>query len=1199
MKKTLFAGIFFCCAAALLAVPAAGEKKLTRIITKPFGADFKAYEPVRVRSLKSPGAVIVRIENGIFKGTGLEEKVQAKLQKAYRITLPILGSTEAVASGKTMFLIGGNNANLPIQRLVVTMAENATVPGKGAELRVWPVLMNWKAGAVYCSGKSEQDILAAVDRLTTKFPDPEKLKFYCWYSALPENVGAYTPEKTAKAVADLRDRLVNQRDMLPHQAVIGVNFRPVFRAFMKSGHPSAARTFAEMQKVYHELYNVGRNDRNTPPSFTFCEYIWMLEQIEQSGAFTAEDRARAAELIRNVIEDCMNYYEMYEPMKNYAAGKRPYYTNHPIFASRTVWTAADYLERHYNLKAAAYWKVVSENAIAGIEPHPIGPEDSAGYQHICYRIFTEFAIASGLYGLDFFHSPKFTEYIRYIKAQYSPLLFTPGHGDNNPLGGVGGLQMLCYAYNILGDQEALSIMNMVDKIIPGGWAGTLVRANGASRNLPIKFSDDLLGLQCFMMDDFRLTRWNNIKYGKPVLDKAYFRSGWEADDDFLAISGVATAPHGHFDVNGILRYSRGQHVWLTEGDYIRVHPEEHNTLTLRADGKHIRPGANEKGSLAQVIAYGSTPDKKAAALELAAEEYGPVDWHRTVAGEVKKGYWVLDELKARQKTDLLADFRWRSLGDMTFDGKNTVKVKQKSSGIPNDPDEFFIASATPAKLSMTSQLDIGHGNRPGGYYIDYKYADRYTRVAKMRREAALKKGEVLRQAVFMGHQELPVTALGSNAWMAGTEYLAVSGNYSGNGIHFEGGKLFVSPSGVIGFGVREVKIGEWQKKFQTPQNIAFNEKIALPVTGGSAVALDDSVPAAGGLAKNAVTVVAQRRMPAVVSAVAAGPDGFGVGCADGSFHVIAPDGSVRWSVKHAGAVETLCGFREGNDVYWAVSYNHAEPREKAQTGYLRVYDGTGKELWNRKFTTFHTKPGLVKTVFPAKLTKDGKRSLVIGLSGWRYEAYDLADGKRLWSTQIYHGATCGTAADIDGDGLDEICAGSEYYWHWLLTPAGKRLVNRSAPPWTYAAAAVDLNGDGKPEFVEGRSDSLLYIMVPEKHPLEKLKPLNLGGLAVGIQSLGPGKLAVAAANGRVLWVNGSLKVTAKADIQGDITGFTKSGDFLYAICSKGNVYRLKDGRILFSVSVGTMAPDNIWQPSVAGNELGVIAAGGKSVVLLK
>ena len=1180
--------------ACLLAVQAAGaEKKLTRTVTKPFGKDFKAYEPVRVRSLKTPGAVIVRIENGIFKNTGLEEKVQAKLQKAYGMTLPIMGATEAVASGKTMFLIGSNNANLPILRLVGTWAENATVPGKGTELRVWPAILNWKNGAIYCSGKTEADILDGIDHLVKTFPDPENLKFHIWYSDLPAKSGAYTPQKIDQVVAAIRDRLVNQREMLPHQAAMN-NFRVAFRDFMKAGEPSAARAYAEMQKVYHELYNVGRNERNTPPSFTFCEYIWMLEQIEQSDAFTAEDRARAAELIRNVIEDCMNYYEMYEPMKNYAAGKSPYYTNHPIFASRTVWTAADYMDRHYNFKPAAYWKAVSENAIAGLEPHPIGPEDSAGYQHICYRIFTEFAIASGLYGMDFFHSPKFTEYIRYVKAQYSPMLFTPGHGDNNPLGGVGGIHMLCYAYNILGDQEALSIMNMVDKIIPGGWAGTLVRSNGGSRYLPIKFSDDLHGLNCFMMDEFRLTRRNNIKYTRPVLDKAYFRSGWAANDDFLAVSGQATSPHGHFDVNAILLYSRGQHVWLTDGDYIRVHPEEHNTLTLRADGRHIRPGADEKGSLSQVVASSRTPDKKVGAVELLAENYGPVDWRRTIAGEARDAYWVIDELQARKNTELQADFRWRSLGDMTFDGKNTVKVKQKPSDVVDDPNVFFLASATPAELSVTSQLDIGHGNRPGGYYIDYKYADRYTRVAKMRQTATLKKDGIMRQAVFMGHRELPVTALADNAWMAGKEYLAISGNYTGNGIRFNGDKLFVFPSGVIGFGVRSVQIGNWSLTFQTPQNFAVNDKVTLPAAAGKAVVLNNKAPAVGLNAPKMKSL----QLDSAVSAVAAGPDGFGVGCEDGSFRVFGVDGKVRWISKQPGAVETACGFRDGKDIYWAVSYNPADPKDRTQTGYLRVYNGEGREVWSKKYVMFHTKPGLVKTVFPAKLTNDGKLSLVAGLSGWKYEAYSMADGKRLWSIQIYHGATCGTAGDVDGDGLDEICAGSEYYWHWLLTSNGKRLANLTAPPWDYAVAAVDLNGDGKKEFLAARSDSKLYIAVPAKHPLEKLAPLNIGGLAVGIQALGPGKFAVAAANGRVLWGNSGLEVTAKADLPGDITGFAKAGDKLYTISSKGNAYILKDGRILGSFAVAPMASDNIWQPAIAGNELGVVAASGNSVVVV-
>ena len=62
--------------------------------------------------------------------------------------------------------------------------------------------------------------------------------------------------------------------------------------------------------------------------------------------------------------------------------------------------------------------------------------------------------------------------------------------------------------------------------------------------------------------------------------------------------------------------------------------------------------------------------------------------------------------------------------------------------------------------------------------------------------------------------------------------------------------------------------------------------------------------------------------------------------------------------------------------------------------------------------------------------------------------------------------------------------------------------------------------------------------------------------------------------------------------------FAKAGDKLYTISSKGNAYILKDGRILGSFAVAPMASDNIWQPAIAGNELGVVAASGNSVVVV-
>ena len=532
---------------------------------------------------------------------------------------------------------------------------------------------------------------------------------------------------------------------------------------------------------------------------------------------------------------------------------------------------------------------------------------------------------------------------------------------------------------------------------------------------------------------------------------------------------------------------------------------------------------------------------------------------------------------------------------MAFDGQNTVTVKQRPSDEKDDPTEFFVAGASPATLELSSQLDSGHGNYPGGYYVNYKYADRYTRVMKFRRTAKLDAKGVLRQAVFMGHRKLPVRQLGAAAWAAGTEYLALAGNHAGNGIEFTGERLYVFPAGVIGRGVKSVKIGNWSKTFAKPTDFALNEHVALP--DFSKVAETRVVPPAPLPAKEMTGKTLE--LPAAVSALAAGPDGFGTGCEDGSFHVVSPDGKVRWTATAPGPVETVCGFRDGKAVYWVAARGPANIRDRQQPGTLHVYDASGKVLWQKKYTAYHSKPGLAVTLFPAKLTREGGLSLVAGLSGWHYEAYRAADGKLLWKRTIYHGATADAAGDMDGDGLDEVCAGSEYYWHWTLKSNGQRLLNRTAPPWDYATAAVDLDGDGKTEFLCGRSNSKIYPIAPDKHPLAKAAPLNAGGLAVGIFPLGKkGDFVVATENGRILWADGKFNVKRTLDLPGGITSFAQGRGCLYAACRDGYVYRIGNGKAAGRIAAQT-DPASIRPARVAANDLGAAVSAGTKLILVK
>ena len=76
-----------------------------------------------------------------------------------------------------------------------------------------------------------------------------------------------------------------------------------------------------MVRIVLEHYDAARGLRGTPPSFTFHEFPWMVESVEVSDAFTAEDRAAAAKLMVKAVDNMLDYWEMAEPMRLYDSGE--------------------------------------------------------------------------------------------------------------------------------------------------------------------------------------------------------------------------------------------------------------------------------------------------------------------------------------------------------------------------------------------------------------------------------------------------------------------------------------------------------------------------------------------------------------------------------------------------------------------------------------------------------------------------------------------------------------------------------------------------------------------------------------------------------------------------------------------------------------------------------------------------------------
>jgi hypothetical protein len=93
--------------------------------------------------------------------------------------------------------------------------------------------------------------------------------------------------------------------------------------------------------------------------------------------------------------------------------------------------------------------------------------------------------------------------------------------------------------------------------------------------------------------------------------------------------------------------------------------------------------------------------------------------------------------------------------------------------------------------------------------------------------------------------------------------------------------------------------------------------------------------------------------------------------------------------------------------------------------------------------------------------------VLAGAEGWLFHVFE-ADGSPRWQTEThYHCITGCLAADLDGDGKDELVVGTEYYTINCLNPEGTARWRRSTGCVSPTIQVADLDGDGKLEVVYG------------------------------------------------------------------------------------------------------------------------------------
>ncbi len=1118
----------------------AGEGQLKRQPTTPITAQTPVYQ--LQKSLDARNAVIALPEKG---DRALAEKVRDTLAKAWGVTLNIRPVTNHSDGQENVILLGAGMAH-PLSR---ELAGNQQIQRniKGSELRIFPEALDWKRGVVYLGGQNDEQVLSAVQELIKRFPRPDALTF----TIKGQTTAKFEePDEYVKRVRELFAGRTARKNNL----AVSTHMQQNHNAYLATGDERYVKSFAEMTKIMAENYQAALEySWKMPPSFEFHVFPHFVYLAENSPAFTDADRRRAGELMREAAEGMMNSWELIQPAEAYAVGKSKYFTNHYHFASRSTAASARYLISRFDMEAMKYFKAVSENTLLAAKDVPLSPEDAGGYQYLVYRILNAHLLGEGKLDNSIFTNPKYINYMDYAKMSTNHLGYTAGYGDANPTGTRGGFVPMCENMEFTGDPESAAIISLVGRTVGDtGFYADSLREWGVPLDLPLPHDPRFLGLRTFTVDQERAALIGLVNSNYPKLDKAIFRSSWNPSDaEFLAVNGLSGSPHGHDDAIGISQYVVGQHLWLTEGDYIRRGAEDHNLISVIRDGQAAMRQRNRipiKERFAQVVGSAQSQDRQSAATTLLLESNNGVNYYRHIGWEAGGGLWVIDELEAVQPGDYRFASRWRTTGEVKETPQGAF-VTQKAAAANDQFNGFSISEGTGAKRLGYSEFERAHG-RGTGNLNDYKLSDGAVRTVMFWKDAKLQPG----QRVFFAHyfravpgssgQPVEVQQLGENAFAVGSgaqRRIAVIGAFGGVNAR----ALFAGPRSTLAIEPKQ------------------QDGVAALLTRTGTVVKNANSGLPQGIAH--ATLKPLHQFDAEISASATGKNQVALGLKNGEFYLLDSTGKQQAKINLPGEVTAIGEIPTANGLLWAVGTRPAQNLPDAAGG-LHLLDATGKQLWSKEIPGSRGRQGAPAAIFPAHLDgKDKPVSIIMGPESWRFTAFDLSGNERWWTEDQTHGAMAGAAGDLNGDGRDEVYAGAEYYYHTILTPEGKRAKRNTTAPRNHAAVIGDPGNKGINRVFAARSDGFLYT---ESLDTQKAPAwiANIGGPAHGVVLTGNG-IAAANVNGIVSLVDGNGKRTAFTQLPAPLTDVKQNGSQLLAPGLDGRIYE---------VDAVTLKPTKVW-----------------------
>jgi hypothetical protein len=205
--------------------------------------------------------------------------------------------------------------------------------------------------------------------------------------------------------------------------------------------------------------------------------------------------------------------------------------------------------------------------------------------------------------------------------------------------------------------------------------------------------------------------------GAAYVDKLSFRPSFDPRDEYLLLDGTSTFAHGHLDGNTVSRLTWRDRAWLVDAHYIRDVPSVHNGVVIARDGEQTEPPPLT--SLDTRADFGPV-----GATRTAVRDWNGADWERTIVWEKRGWFLFLDRVTARRSGLFRLDARWRTRGEARLED-NALTVRQGDG-------EFFVLSADGAPRRLDLEPDVPLGRIEDGWNA--------TAVCLARRERPLAEG---------------------------------------------------------------------------------------------------------------------------------------------------------------------------------------------------------------------------------------------------------------------------------------------------------------------------------------------------------------------------------------------------------------------------------------------------------------------------